>query len=455
MTTYYSLLDSVRFSGETPVATRETRRLSALATVTTDLIVQRKRVVLSQSQVFDGSLLLSVGEAARHDKAFVPEFRSLRQLIKDNWVQTRILDTAALRKQHSEAETFTVQNAFASAIASGFRFSAWPELNGNPELAREVLSCLDGGRDDSLPVALRERLDVLREIDEAFRRSSASERAVPAPGAPLGRRIVDHISSTQVSKSTAVVYEGTTALWQALRDRDRGAYERSINMRSAWYDLLDQYSESAEVSPHHGGVATLRSIVDHHYNSIVARSLGADSCTDESEDLLLPGVLRDGGISNESRGIASFLTDSSSTVHGSLTWELARERLRADGEFDVLTPEERLNDLLDLEVAQRVDHDRLVLSVRVVPTIVNFVASFAAGSAVQGAMGTSAPGSPQWIGGVVVGGVIGAVAAREVAPSMPPLRALDKLASRIEEARASRIRESLIVKTRASAPPRR
>ncbi len=147
MPTYFpALLDSVRFAASEEPVKRVHRGVRATSTLMLDLLVGRDVPVLSQAQVLDGALLLET--VAQHDG----ESAAVLRLIADSRIQMRI-HAGLVTPQESDSDTFSLVNAFTSAIDGSFKFSAWPELS-DADARKAIKAAVTGRSRDPLPEPL-------------------------------------------------------------------------------------------------------------------------------------------------------------------------------------------------------------------------------------------------------------------------------------------------------------
>ncbi|QLQ11535.1 MAG: hypothetical protein HZY75_15615 [Nocardioidaceae bacterium] len=384
---YYPLIDSVLFESDQdediPI-----RVVSATSALMVDTIVHQTVPVLSLSQVIDSTFVLdAVRDDGTHD-AFLG-------LIADSLIQTRFL-SAGLEQVPGE-DRHTVLNAFASRLRSGFHFSAWPEL-ADPDVREMVYAVVRGKSSEPLDGELGERLDALRALDRAFRSSLASEEAKPLAGQErLGPRVLADLATRPAGHPLREIGQLVEVMSHEAGHDDVGQPVIDLDSRSDWRSALP--AAAARLGATQDVVAAASDVVDMHYNCVVALSLGAASCADETVVPRIPIGLRDSAIPVEFDQRATFLL-SQEAEDQLLTWNAVRER-RARRRFDA--PDVRLEELFADRLVEMVDGLRLVKVMAAAPRRLL--------KAVHG--GTSGGASGYLVGqhmgllGAVLGGVLG------------------------------------------------
>ncbi|WP_149814483.1 hypothetical protein [Serinicoccus marinus] len=384
---YYPLLDSVLFDGSQD-EDLTARVVSATSALLVDLIVHQTLPILSQSQIIDSAFVFDVvRDDSTHD-AFLG-------LIADGLVQTRFLP-AGLEQPVGE-DPFTVLNAFASRLRSRFNFSAWPELNDRGT-REDVYAIIRGTSSAPLSGELGERLDALRALDRAFRRSEASEQAqAVVPRERLGARVLSDFGTRPAGQELREMGKAVERLRREAGQDDEGRPLINLDARSSWRSALPEAAARLGVSAE--VVKTASDVVDMHYNCVVARSLGAASCADETVVPRIPIGLRDAATPVEFDQRATFLLDLKPEPRV-LSWNAVRERL-ATRSFD--SPEVRLEALFMDQLMEMVDGRRLVKVVAATP---RRLLRAAHGGALGGVSGYVV-GEHMGLLGAVLGGVLG------------------------------------------------
>lgn len=265
---FYDDLDTVRFAEGTPAQEKPVRRVTALGTLMTGLLIGDVAPILSRAQSCDCEPLLdlispAVERADRDDRlAFL-------RLARQGSIAASLPENAPSADAPDGAR-YTVMNGFRTWVADPkFVFSGWPELNGNPELRQEVLGSLSqrGGRlSSSVPDQVAARIEGLRELDDAFRAAPSGIRVVRTPTESLSHRI--GVAIRDVAEGDAV-----RALAADIANRAPGE-KMSLAGRSGWYLMIDL--ESREHPDQVVALEALRDIVDFSYNAMVGESLTQD-----------------------------------------------------------------------------------------------------------------------------------------------------------------------------------
>lgn len=267
---YFPLLDPVRFGYGSAPSDVAHAWLSASSAVLRSILVAGETPVLAENQVFDNRMVLELVGEEDADAA------ALLRLVRVGRIRVRVFTVG-------EGAQATVVGAFRERLRLGpgrtFRFSAWPEL-ADPDAREALAAVIDGESTDGLTPELRARLSALRLLDRQFRVSSDDERALPVPELGLSRQVTAVL--TDPGQSGVV-----SALWSQLSQfRDgRGADAYDLERRSDWLALMDDFMQDRSMHPAHGVARTIRDLLDHQYNLIVARSVGARSLTSELAEL--------------------------------------------------------------------------------------------------------------------------------------------------------------------------
>jgi len=348
---YYPLIDSVLFDGSQD-EDLPTRVVSATSALMVDLIVHQTVPVLSQSHIIDSVFVLDiVRDDSTHD-AFLG-------LIADSLIKTRFLSVGM--EQPPGEHSFTVLNAFASRLRGDFHFSAWPEL-ADSSAREDVYAVVRGTSSEPLGGELGERLDALRALDKAFRCSAASEQAEPVAGQErLGPRVLADFAARPAEQELREVGQTVEALSREAGLDDKGRPVIDLDARSAWRKALPK--AAAKLGTSREVVTAASDLVDMHYNCVVALSLGAASCADETVVPRIPIGLRDSTAPVEFDQRATFLLGQEPGAR-MLTWNTVRDR-QSTRRFT--SPEVRLEELVRDRLMEMVDGRRLVKVVAATP----------------------------------------------------------------------------------------
>ncbi len=388
-----------------------------------DLLVHQTVPVLSQSQVIDSAFILNlVRDDSTHD-AFLG-------LVADSLIQTRLHPSGL--EQVTGEDPFTVLNAFASRLRSGFHFSAWPEL-ADPAARESVYAVVRGVSAEPLGGDLGEQVDALRVLDTAFRRSAASERAQPISGdRGLGSRVLADLRSRDDGELQHVGRAVEEMRGEAGTD-DKGRSTLDLDLRSVWRqilpDLVDGLGMGQEV------VSEVSGVVDMHYNCVVAQSLGAATCVDETAAPQVPIGLRETSVPIEFDGRISFLLEREPAAQV-LTWQAVKDRLMKR-QFD--SPGVRLQGLFEDGLVESVEGRRLIKVLTATPRRLLRAARV---GMVGGATGFVVG---DHLGGGLMGAVLGGLLTESVTPDQFLLggRAADRWEEMVRRRAVGRLRRSV------------
>jgi hypothetical protein len=397
--TYYTAMDSVLVArSDTPAEQESAAVNSAMATAALmeGLLFHDRTPVLSQTQAFDNTALLS---------SLVSENRSalaLLKLFERSRLQVRLLPDPAGPGQA------TLLRAFESKVRDeAFTFSAWPELRSK-DMRDRVLAQLAGDV-NATPETVSARIDALRNLDNVLRRSKALEEITgPLSGASLGVLSRHRIGLLSTPDEQSVLAR------QQLYTNIDGRPPGHENRRAAWYAAIDHgrtaYPELDRF------YAKIKLIVDVAYNEVIFASLGvADMilATDTSAS-----VARD--VSDDSPEL-EFTVDerhaevvSSSDTDGWLDWQGAA-RLLDDLDMIVgLEQKQRFYSRVRVDALVKAEQDNS-LYLQVVTSVPPDVATLLASAGFGAATGAA---SDSLLGGVVAA-VVGGAASAPISRRLP------------------------------------
>lgn len=390
---YLSLLDTVNFASTEPAPLVGERSLRVTGSIMLDVLVGLDVPVLSQTQAFDGAMLLNLVSHGGD------EAEAVLKLIEQSRIQMRV---HAAAERSTAAETFTLKNAFMSALEANFKFSAWPELD-DPEARADLLAHLQQRTQKPPSGELGERLEGLLRMDLAFRKSGASEQAIDG-AAHIEVRVDDHLK--HLGPAGTFLRHLKADVWAWLGNLDSAEQAKyDLTRRSDWYRLLEDYRLRLGWDREHGGIRGLRRVVDLGYNLRVATSLNAQSLGEHEERLDVAAVLRRDDLSTDLQHKAVAFLEADPGRRG-LTWASVESRLseRAVGTDTSAGRERRMQDLLNDKCVVEHDQGKLAPVIRIGGKILADVTSVAtigsAGAAVGGAPGAAA--------GIALGVVINA-----------------------------------------------
>lgn len=429
MMSYYAQLDTVEFAAGHDEARVHSRSAAATAAVTLDMLLRDETPVLSQTQVFDHPLVLA--EAAAHPRGDSP----LIALIKASRIQCRIFPRGLIPRG-DEDQTFTIVNAFLSRLASdnGFVFTAWPELNADPALRGAVSATLSGQTTAALDPQIEERLTALRMLDDAFRTSTAHERAEDVTGPSLSRRVHQHLTAQGVPRAAREAYQ---SLMHWAEENPRGY---NLDARSGWDTLLKAHREASDdtlANPQH----LVEAVVHARYNEIVAESLGQRVVVDDKRRGLSQ-VLEGGGLTGEYHDMATALVPAPGEGSRLLSWGTV-QRLLLDYDTADLGVADRVRHLFETKVIEEVDGLPLVRLARFAPRFYSSVATGASTSALTGVVTSNA-----WVG--LITGALASGATRTIPDErVPGVARLGSWAESFASRQGVTVRTSLLARHRS------
>ncbi len=394
---YPAQLDTVRFTDVEDDEVLAQRSLRATADIMLELVDGRRLPVFSAGQVFDGAAIL--GTVGANDK----DATAFLNLISESRVQMKILPSL-VRAQKSEDDTFSLVNAFVSAIDRNFTFSAWPELSDR-DARVAVAALLRGASKTPIGGELGSRLDALQRLDRAFRESEASERAVESSW-NLEAMVAERCSQQDTLAYLRHHHAEVVAL------NNRRSVPLDLRNRTGWYQLLDEYLTQFHLPPGHGQVRSLRRMVDIQYNRKLAKSLGAAVSREEEDRPDVMGVLDDASMSNLRREAGLLL--SSDARNDWFSWSTLHARLGpAKYQARVESPDARrarFDDLIRDGHLARIDQSSVMLFVRHTTKGLAGIASKAPASLIGSAIALGAGGGTVSVAtGAVVGAFLGGV----------------------------------------------
>jgi hypothetical protein len=347
---FYGLLDTVHLDPRrTTSEERRHRVLNAHATIMLDMLVTRATPVFSQNQVFDQLGLLSLVGQQDEDSY------GLLQLARSGRVRVCINDDDMLRASAGESNPFTIKNAFVSRFASGFHFSAWPELDDSKALGLVRRRLTEEPSLDLGDTALTRKVEALELLSAAF---DASNHVQPA------RRMSPTMLYSELEADCAAraANDPVRRLWQ---DVNTYAKRNKIELqsRSQLYKALKGLEHDRQFLSISPRTKHLRELIDFHYNRIVALSVGAISSFDEFFDLTATALF----LTSRAKPI---LSDRVSTMlpitafDNWLSWRDMPDRLERH-EFD--PPQLQIDRLEKERLAFQVDEHAFVIAARILP----------------------------------------------------------------------------------------
>lgn len=383
-----------------------------------DMFVRRVTPVLSLPQIIDNAELIRlVSESDDETEAVLGYIRAGRVeacLLNDQW----LVDTC--REDGNGGRTQpTIINAFLSRLNNGFQFASWPELRDQEtrDAAREALrsrnfSALQG------MASLEKKVHGIARLSDAFTDQFTSE-ANPLIS-HLRARIVADLEDEQTPAPVHI-----RKLWVSLR---KFAEEKanSLSTRSQWYAALDMLSEVRCFPETHGGVRTLRQLVNYHYNLVVAESVRALRATDETLDGQMLPVLQS---LNSTPGIEERVAvllpydDSNPTA---ITWAEIKKLDDRFGSFLDVRGEEavRREKIASLQKQLIVEGDAVAGCFRAYPEKLTEGVQRMAGAAAAGGAGSLVqPG--------IVGSLVGVLVGWFATPAIPKPKVVTRIAERL------------------------
>jgi len=163
---YYDVMDTVRTSIRLePInGLEEPLRIGAGHLILS--LLCGKRPVISQTQAFDSTLVLGAA-SPQH-----PASASFRGLVKNGFIRIHLFNQPS------------VVDAFAASLRKpNFLYSAWPEITNGTVDRNAVLESLHGESPDSLPDAVRLRVESVKELNSAH--EPARKLGEAKPSTPL------------------------------------------------------------------------------------------------------------------------------------------------------------------------------------------------------------------------------------------------------------------------------
>jgi hypothetical protein len=362
-TTYYSQLDTVRYDPDlVDVATAKSREVSSAGLMMYDLLAHDDSCVLSQTQAIDTPWILGTltASAGHEDDVYarLAQRSAFLSLVRSSRIQVKIYDRD-LVTQPTEEERISLKNAFLTALTGTFKFTSWPELVDR-DLRREAAHYLLTGDDGGVTPLVRTKVDAILSFDEALRDNAATELAMDT-GLHLGDMVTGdilHAESWQVAKRRKHFIE-LLNLSKTPRIIDKKEVPYDLRRRSDWYELLAAYRKKDGLPANHGALASIRSTVDMHYNTIMCRSLGGTRAVSELDGASDVAAAKGSDLLPVLTEQASLLSNAAARGEW-LGWAQMPEAL---DELHGIRGEERLAMLEDMKLMQVEEDDTLVLYV--------------------------------------------------------------------------------------------
>ncbi|HEX7132591.1 MAG TPA: hypothetical protein VF228_08450 [Iamia sp.] len=245
----------------------------------TALLLNGKRPLLSQVQAFDNDhLLTAISDGSTTDS------RALLRLVRSDDLRVRLY-RGGLSDEPGALEHASLGNAFCTALerGAGFRLSAWPELERDPDARRELAAFLRAHEDawDRLdevadgPLLLR--LIALSQLDISLIESQEPELAVPREDAPAAYARIDGGLARMATDGDheAEAIRRLRADGADVARRAEGTGTAPQDNRTRWRRLIEVRAAVDDVPPTLWVDAL--SVVDIAYHQTIGDSLAAGS----------------------------------------------------------------------------------------------------------------------------------------------------------------------------------